>query len=102
MTAEYRNALPPGTQIAEYRLEKVLSLGGVDITYLARDENLGMPVVIKEYLPNCAMRGSDLSVQPKSVEDTVVYERGLSRFREAAQILARFDDRVLRYFHTKN
>ena len=36
-TTTYRNALPSGTLLLEYRLEGVLGAGGVGITYLAHD-----------------------------------------------------------------
>ena len=43
--------LPVGTRLEEYVVERVLGAGGFGMTYLARDENLGRLVVIKENLP---------------------------------------------------
>jgi serine/threonine protein kinase len=47
----YRNALPLGSMLLEYRLESVLGSGGFGMTYLAYDTNLELKVAIKEYLP---------------------------------------------------
>jgi serine/threonine protein kinase len=51
MASQANVPLPPGYQLAEYRIERQLSLGGFSIVYLAfdREDN---PVAIKEYLPN--------------------------------------------------
>jgi TonB family protein len=107
VTVEYRNALPLGTRIAEYRLESVLGAGGFGVTYLAHDENLDMRVAIKEYLPaDVAVRERDQSVHPRSDGDRTTYEWGLGRFREEAQTLARFSHphivRVLRFLAANN
>lgn len=44
-------ALPAGTRLEEFVIEKVLGSGGFGITYLARDTSLGREVAIKENLP---------------------------------------------------
>jgi serine/threonine protein kinase len=49
--ADHGQALPAGTQIEEFIVERVLGSGGFGITYLARDTSLGRQVVIKENLP---------------------------------------------------
>jgi serine/threonine protein kinase len=107
MSTAYRNALPEGTRLEEYRVERVLGAGGFGMTYLAHDENLGARVAIKEYLPaDLAVRDRDLSVQPRSENDRDTYGWGLARFREEAQTLARFSHpnivRVLRYLAANN
>ena len=54
------NALPTGYALHEYRIEKVLGVGGFGLTYLALDGNLNLKVAIKEYLPeDIATRGPD-------------------------------------------
>jgi serine/threonine protein kinase len=108
MSPDFRNALPPGTPIAEYKLQRVLGAGGFGITYLARDEELDRLVAIKEYLPlEFALREGDRSVHPRSESDAATYEWGLTRFREEAQTLVQFDGhpnivRVLRYLAANN
>ena len=42
--------LPEGTQLENYRILRVIAVGGFSIVYLAHDEK-ETPVVIKEYLP---------------------------------------------------
>ncbi len=100
---DHYNALPPGYQMHEYRLDQVLGVGGFGITYLAWDNNLNMRVAIKEYLPTeFAVRAGDVSVRPKSNADGEDYRWGLERFMEEAQMLARFRNKsivqVFRYF----
>lgn len=99
----YYNALPTGYHLHEYRLERVLGVGGFGITYLAWDTNLDKKVAIKEYLPSdFAVRTGDVTVQPKSSADEEDYSWGLSRFLEEAQMLARFHHahivQVFRFF----
>lgn len=102
-TATYRNALPLGTTLAEYRLESVLGAGGFGMTYLARDANLDKLVAIKEYLPaDLALRALDGSIVPVNTEAEHDYQWGLERFIQEARTLARFSHpnivRVNRYF----
>ena len=44
-------ALLPGHMLNEYRISRLLGVGGFGLTYLANDENLNLPVAVKEYLP---------------------------------------------------
>ena len=44
---EAPNALPAGHALQEYRIEKVLGVGGFGLTYLALDENLHLRVAVK-------------------------------------------------------
>lgn len=102
-TITYRNALPLGALLLEYRLEGVLGAGGFGITYLARDTHLEKQVAIKEYLPtDLAMRALDGSVVPVATEQEHDYKWGLERFIQEARTLARFSHphivRVNRYF----
>jgi class 3 adenylate cyclase len=102
-TAQYPNALPAGTVIADYRVESVLGVGGFGITYLARDTVLEKLVAIKEYFPGAAVsRGGDLTVTLTAPDMTVEYQAGLERFLKEARTLAGFSHphivRVNRYF----
>ena len=78
----------------QFRVGRVLGVGGFGITYLAFDEVLEMVVAVKEYLPNnIAVRktGSD-SVQPLSSSgEEKDFEFGLKRFLQEARTLAKFE-----------
>ena len=91
LAKDHVHALPPGTRLYEYVIERVLGHGAFGITYLARDENLNAPVAIKEYLPDeFAARDTRSTVVPKSVSTKQDYAWGLERFHDEAQTLARF------------
>ncbi len=85
------NDLQPGFSILWYEIKSVLGRGGFGITYLARDNNLGHQVAIKEYLPrDFATRSGDSTVQPVSIEQRELFDWGLERFMSEAQTLAQF------------
>ena len=46
------DALAPGTRLEQFVIERFLGLGGLGVTYLARDESLGVWRALKEYLPD--------------------------------------------------
>ncbi|MCM8614039.1 protein kinase [Accumulibacter sp.] len=96
-------ALPAGSAMHEYRIDRVLGSGGFGITYLAHDTHLDCPVAIKEYLPrDTAGRGPGLSVRPHSTAGASSFAWGLDRFLQECRALASFHHpgivRVLRYF----
>src|SRR6266568_7916589 len=100
---EAPNALPAGHALQEYRIEKVLGVGGFGLTYLALDENLHLRVAVKEYLPaDIALRAPDCSIAPRSEEAVEIFDWGKRRFLDESRTLASFRHpnivRVLRYF----
>lgn len=106
-TAVYRNALPVGAELMEYRLDAVLGAGGFGLTYLAWDAHLHKRVALKEYLPaDIALRALDGSIVPIATQRHEDYRWGLERFLQEARTLACFSHphivRVYRYFEANN
>ena len=101
-------ALPAGTRIEEFVIEKVLGSGGFGITYLARDTGLNRRVVIKENLPvQFAWRETTTgTVRPRNTSggDADDFAWSLTNFLKEAETLASLDHfgivRVLRKFET--
>ena len=99
-------ALPQGTLLHEFVVERVLGSGGFGITYLARDTSLGRQVVIKENLPSqFAWRETTTgTVRPRHSTggDLADYEWSMNNFLREAETLASLDHpcicRVLRKF----
>ncbi len=99
-------SLKPGTIVGYYSIVRVLGAGGFGITYLAQDIKFGEYVVIKEYFPNVlAIRNFDNSIIAKTNSDQD-FSRGRERFKEEAQILAKFNHhsivKILGYFESNN
>lgn len=83
--------LPNGTELHEYRIERVLGHGGFGVTYLARDRHLNAQFAIKEYLPrDFAHRTRKGRVEPTDSRHAEDYAWGLDRFKREARALARF------------
>ena len=81
-------ALPPGTMIQEYRLEKVIGQGSFGIIYLAKNTFLPETVAIKEFLPDeLADRVEGSRVVPKSDDMNAMYEEVLNKFLMEARTL---------------
>jgi formylglycine-generating enzyme required for sulfatase activity len=99
-------ALPAGTRLEEFVIERVLGAGGFGITYLAMDTHLGRKVVIKENLPVqfCFRDPRSLTVSPRhtSGEDLDNFQWSLENFSRESAMLASLDHpgivKVLRSF----
>jgi len=96
-------ALPAGHSLLEYRIEKLLGVGGFGLTYLATDANLNLRVALKEYLPgDIAQRGADQTIRPRSDDSAETFGWGKQRFLDESRTLASFRHpnivRVMRFF----
>jgi serine/threonine protein kinase/N-acetylmuramoyl-L-alanine amidase len=99
-------ALPAGTRLEEFVIERILGAGGFGITYLASDVSLGRQVVIKENLPVqfCFRDPRSLTVSPRhtSGEDLDNFQWSLENFSRESAMLASVDHpgivKVLRSF----
>lgn len=98
------NALPPGTRLGEFELQRVLGEGGFGIVYLAWDSMLERRVAVKEYMPSslASRAGSSTQVYVKSERYRETFELGLKSFIKEAKTLAQFDHpslvKVYRYW----
>jgi len=82
------DSLPSGSEIHGYLVDRVLGSGAFGITYLVRHRHLDTLHIIKEYLPDCAMREHSRStVSPKSSSDKDLFDWGLKSFYKEAQLL---------------
>jgi serine/threonine protein kinase len=79
-------ALPRGTEINGYRLDKILGSGGFGITYLALDL-LRQRFAIKEYYPRQFASRRDMTVHPTTVADTPLFDECRERFLREAEAL---------------
>jgi serine/threonine protein kinase len=96
-------ALPAGYGLQEYRIERLLGVGGFGLTYLALDENLNLKVALKEYMPgDLASRTADQSITPASGDTAESFRWGKRRFLDESRTLASFRHpnivRVMRFF----
>jgi serine/threonine protein kinase len=97
------NALAAGSAVQEYRVEKLLGVGGFGLTYLATDANLNLRVALKEYLPgDIALRGEGQTIAPRSADAAETFGWGKQRFLDESRTLASFRHpnivRVMRFF----
>jgi serine/threonine protein kinase len=85
-------ALPIGSRLAEFEIERVLGAGGFGIVYLALDHSLGRHVAIKEYVPSSlAARAAGPTLTVRSAANAPTFESGLRSFINEARLLASFD-----------
>ena len=106
MTEDAR-ALPAGSMVQEYRIERMLGKGGFGITYLATNTAPRAPgavlVAIKEYFPAAiAVRQALKVTATGAMDERESFRWGLDRFAEEAQILLRLHHpnivNIQRYF----
>jgi len=82
------HALPAGTMIQEYRLTRILGIGGFGIVYVAENVYLDETVAIKEFLPvGLATRVEGTQVAPLSRDKEEIYNWALKKYLEEAKIL---------------
>ena len=79
-------ALPRGTKVNGYLIERILGSGGFGITYLAHDL-LRQPFAIKEYFPRQFASRDGLAVVAGSTEDAPLFEECRDRFMREAEAL---------------
>lgn len=82
------DALAKGTILHAYRIKEELGSGAFGITYLAEHSLLNTQHVIKEYLPETALRDHATStVAPKSHQEEDLFNWGMTSFFNEARIL---------------
>ena len=94
-------ALAPGTILAEeYRIERVLGMGGFGITYLATELLMDRHVTVKEYFPvEFATRIDGTEAVPRSEGSREDFQWGLDRFIEEARALVQFNHPSINRFY---
>lgn len=93
-------ALPVGFRLDEFEIQAKLGEGGFGIVYRCWDHSLGQMRAIKEYMPSAMAQRDGTQVVSRNEQMSEPFSKGLQRFVEEAQTLARFDHpslvRVLR------
>ena len=102
MSDALNQALAPGYQLLNYRIDKQISRGGFSIVYRAYDEN-GNLVAIKEYLPSgLVLRKEGDIVRATSADNLNSFRYGMKCFFEEGRALAKINHphvvRVLNFF----
>jgi hypothetical protein len=83
-------ALPAGTKLRDFQIDRMLGHGGFGITYLARDTRDGESVAIKEYLPiDIAVRVGDATIKARTSDDVQNFQRGIRQFLDEGRRVAR-------------
>ncbi len=87
------NCLAPGTLLYQnYIVGLPLGIGGFGITYKCFDISVGGICAVKEFMPNKAVyRGNGRSHIQVLAEKVGLFQYGIKRFREEAEILKQFN-----------
>jgi serine/threonine-protein kinase len=87
----FNDYLSAGTRLQEgnFVIESLLATGAFGATYLARDEILNRPVVIKEYFPEGCRRSGE-RVIPYHIQNAEDFANAREHFLEEARVLAQF------------
>jgi serine/threonine protein kinase len=107
-SAIHHYALPIGTRIKQYVIEKLLGHGAFGLVYLARDESLECQVAIKEYLPEqlATRTHQGNTVSPNTGNTQSMFTEWRNNFIREAQQIAQLDHtaivRVMQVFEANN
>lgn len=81
-----------GSTLQNYKLRKIIGLGGFSVVYLAKNKQTGKVVAIKEfYSPTCCKRLSNNSVRPISVKHARKFKLGSKRFFDVSFTLSQIN-----------
>jgi serine/threonine protein kinase len=96
------HALPSGTVLDDYIIERVLAQGGFSTVYLARQIKDQQQVAIKEYKPEKLTSRQGAIVKPVDQASVILFQRGRALFMEEAKLLSTLKHpnivRVLSFF----
>ncbi len=88
MAAQIVEPLPSGYRLSEYTIDSKIGGGGFSMVYLARDPE-GLPVAIKEYLPDgMVAREASGTVKPISTSKERDFRQGMKCFFDEGRTLA--------------
>ncbi|MDR2351857.1 MAG: protein kinase, partial [Deltaproteobacteria bacterium] len=81
------DTLKQGEIVSNYKIKRPLNSGGFGITYLAEHRELTSEHVLKEYMPEIAIRDYDGTVTPHPPANEENFSWGLNKFHQEAKIL---------------
>ncbi len=84
-------SLPPGFRVQEYRIDSVIGRDAFSVSYKAVDQNLNVPVTLKEYMPQAlAFRVASGNVMASATRHVKPFIEGLNKFLSEGRTLAAF------------